>query len=84
MVSHDEIDQLYQVNIIQDQGLEDNIKLSISKFAEIIIILQLFQPFPVRFTIVSILTDKISTNPSTQFSPGFLQLDCHYYRLSIS
>ena len=48
MVSHDEIDQLYQVNIIQDQGLEDNIKLNISKFAEIIIILQLFQPFPVH------------------------------------
>ena len=40
MVSHDEIDQVYQVNIIQDQELEDNNKLNISKLAEIIIILR--------------------------------------------
>ena len=70
MVSHVEIGQQHQVNILQD--ILDNYRCNP-------FILQLFQLFPVKFTVASILTEKISTNPSTQFSSGFLLLDCHFY-----
>ena len=71
---------LNQVNIL---GLRDNNKhIKVGGIHHCcLFILQLF---PVRFPIVTILTNKISTNSSIQFSPGFLRLDCHFYRLPIS